>query len=254
MHHLTPERLETILTSSEAAALSAPAKERLAWIAMFVTGKSSVSEVCLRYGIARSTFHRWIDRFDPNDLSTLEEKARAPLATRSPVIEQRAIELIREYRQSSPLMGKEKIRTLLMSEHGMDVSSSTIGRVIEREGLYFASTPLHWKKRTSYKSHIANQESRAEEVAVEQPTIETPIRTHETSSSCDCFWCTFWRGHGTFIRRSIVLASVAINIVLISGYIATALWEQRGNSMQADLLTHERHTVSNLDAPLPHEQ
>jgi transposase len=248
MHSLTPERLTLILAQSEVQSLSVDARKRLEWIAACVIDGASVSDVCVRYNIARSTLHRWIKRFNPDDLSTLEEQAHVAHTLRTSTLEQSTIDLIRSYRQKSPLMGKEKIRVLLMQEHGIDVSSSSIGRAIEREGLYFAATPLHWKKRTSYQSRVVSHESRAHKPITtsefEYSKLETS-RSHDSSELCGCFWCSFWRSHSRSIRRSLALASVAVNIAIASLYMATAMWESgNSNMIRADITPS---TVSSLD-------
>src|SRR4051812_33207311 len=51
--------------------------ERLQWFLHF-TRCRSVSETCQRFQIARTTFYRWARRFDPADLSTLEDLPTRP--------------------------------------------------------------------------------------------------------------------------------------------------------------------------------
>ena len=255
MHNLTPDRLNTLLASSEAARLSTGARERLTCIAAFTENNHSVSDVCAQFNIARSTFHRWIKRFDPNDLSTLEEQAHIPVNTRTTTVDQATADLIRRYREQSPLMGKEKISELLMQEHAVEVSASTVGRIIERDGLYFAATPLHWKKRTQYQTTIV-QSKKPETDHAPLSTLNSPLSSVEatqtpvhTQESCGCFWCSFWKSHGRGMRRTFGLASIAINIAIVSVYLATAFWEQKGGeNLSANINLHQAGTVSNLDA------
>lgn len=261
MHHLTPDRLNSLLASSEVVGLSADAKERLNWIAAYTIDGSSVSELCAKFHIARSTFHRWIKRFDPNDLSTLEEQDHTPTNTRGTNIDQATADLIRQYRERSPLMGKETISELLKKDHNVEVSASSVGRIIERDGLYFAATPLHWKKRTQYRaqdprskkqdpnnSQLSTLNSQISPVESEQPTSVV-------KDVCHCFWCSFWKSHGRSLRRTLGLASIAINIAIIGLYLATAFWEhQSGEALSANIQLHQAGTVSNLDAPPFNEQ
>lgn len=254
MNNLTPDRLNTLLASSEAARLSAGARERLTWIAAFAANNHSVSEVCAQFNIARSTFHRWIKRFDPEDLSTLEEQTHAPVHTRTTTLDQVTADLIRRYREQSPLMGKEKISELLMQEHSMTVSASTVGRIIERDGLYFAATPLHWKKRTQYqkknvgKETVVVQTESEAAIAINENVQAVTNNTNE-EAACGCFWCSFWKSHGRGLRRTFGLASIAVNIAIVSVYLATAFWEQQsGENLSATINLHQTGTVSNLDA------
>ncbi len=258
MFHLTHERLDELLHSQEARQLSAAGRERLEWIAEFVRSGESISETCLKLNIARSTFHRWLDRFDPSDLSTLEEYTHAPHEARTSNVSPEIIAHIRAYREASPLLGKELIREKLLNEHGIDCSSSTIGRVIERECLYFGSTPLHWRKRMMH-------EKRTQEVRTKATSYEKPIEKDEpavleakssklearSSSSCVCLWCAFWSSHGRGLRRTIGLASLAINIAFLALYLATAAWEHNTTeTMRAEVTQYQTstpNTISSLD-------
>lgn len=250
MHSLTPQRLSELLESIEAQQLSEPARQRLMWIAEFVMSGQSISETCARFGIARSTFHRWLDRFDPEDLSSLEERAHDPLTVRSTNVPAETVIKIRTYREKFPLMGKEKIRELLLSEHNLDVSSSSIGRVIERECLYFGTTPLHWRKRMNHQKHggqmhtpVMKQQAREiiAEVQTQAPLLEdTPI-----NMECACTWCRLHsRFNWKFIRRSLGIASVLVNIAIVSTYVATIYWERGESRIQADLMSSNIHIHS----------
>jgi putative transposase len=245
MSPLTPERLNHLLAGSEVQSLSPEARQRLEWIAAYITQGLSISDICVRHGIARSTMHRWIKRFNPDDLSTLEEQTHMPHTLRTSTVDQSIIDRIRGYREKSPLMGKEKIRALLMQEHGIDMSSSTIGRVIEREGLYFAATPLHWKKRVSYKSQMPVT------TAPQTTPVAAEVVLKAEPSECTCAWCMFRKTHGRSMRRTFALASLAVNIIIFTVYLATAFWEHSNSErIRADLTQQQTHTlptVSSLD-------
>lgn len=275
MFHLTHERLDQLLHSREAAQLSAAGRERLEWIAEFVRSGGSISETCLKLNIARSTFHRWLDRFDPSDLSTLEEQTHAPHEARTSNVSPEIIAHIRAYREASPLLGKESIREKLLSDYNIDCSSSTIGRVIESECLYFGSTPLHWRKRMMHEaknqsahSWVQNkhgkselppeekQDGRYQMADISKVSAEATEISHlksEISTPCVCLWCAFWSSHGRELLRTIGLASLAINIAFIALYLATAAWENNANdSIRAELTQHQTttstpNTISSLD-------
>lgn len=236
IHTLTSSQLHALASGPEAARLSSDAKVRLGWIVAFVESGHSVSKTCETLGISKSTFHRWLDRFDPSDLSTLEEKSHEPLTPRQSGVSADAITLIRAYRQTNPNMGKEKIHALLAQEHGIHISSSTIGRVIERECLYFAATPLHWKKRTT-KTDVGMQEPATETEAA------TTVSTHMISTPA------FEKRHPAW-KRALITSSILINIAIIALFMMTAGWELK--DMKAQLSTQQNdniNTVSNLDRP-----
>lgn len=234
MHTLTPSQLRALASGPEAARLSDGAKTRLGWIMTFAEHGYSVSETCAALGISRSTFHRWLERFDPSDLFTLEEKSHEPLNPRQSDVSADAVTLIRAYRQTNPHMGKEKIHALLASEHGITMSSSTVGRVIERECLYFAATPLHWKKRTSRTEETVEDEQEA-------ATLTAPIVRTATASTAT--------KHSPW-KRALLTSSILINIAIIALFLMTASFEFSDMAAQVSTQTPERTTtVSNLDRP-----
>ncbi len=234
MHTYSPSQLHELASGPEAARLSDGAKTRLGWIMTFAENGCSVHETCAAFGISRSTFHRWLERFDPTDLSTLEEKSHEPLNPRQSDVSADAITLIRAYRQTNPHMGKEKIRVLLASEHGITMSSSTVGRVIERECLYFATTPLHWKKRTSRSVPAAHGEN---DTATVVATRTIPLQTHTKKTQ------PAW-------KRALITSSILINIAIITLFLMTASWEFNDMAAQVSSQQPERTTtVSNLDRP-----
>lgn len=237
MHALTSSQLRELASSPEAARLSVSARERLGWIVTFMEHGQSVSETCENIGISRSTFHRWLERFDPKDLSTLEEKSHEPLTPRVPNVSADAVTLIRAYRQTSPHMGKEKIRALLATEHGITISSSTVGRVIERERLYFAATPLHWKKRTSSAQYaVTPAENENGEVTPVMAVHTMPVRVTQKKHPA-------W-------KRALITSSILINIAIITLFLATASWELKDmNASVTKEKPAQTITVSNLDRP-----
>jgi len=127
--------------------MSHEAQLRLQWIAFHLTHGRNISLTARHFGIARSTFVRWMCRFDPHDPSVLEDHARSPLKVRVPETSGEAVALIEKYRRKEPMISKERICGRLWSEHHIILSSATVGREIRRHGFYFAQTPSHRGKR-----------------------------------------------------------------------------------------------------------
>jgi transposase-like protein len=248
MHSLTPQRLKEILANSEALQqLSAPARERLEWISRFVLSGQTISETCEEFGIARSTFHRWLERFDPQDLSTLEEKPHDALNLRTPVVPAKAVELIRAYRQQDAYMGKEQISKLLMEEHGMTVSCSTVGRVIERECLYFGTTPLHWRKRMQREQRA---EQRVHVPVITQATVMPTASGHkveEHEHAHDCAHCRSWKFYKKAILKSLALTSVLANVAIAVMFFATLMLEHEKKPETAANILESEHITSVFD-------
>jgi len=137
-----------LLRHSETFDLSRMARQRLAWFAYALAHEGNVSLTCRYFGISRSTFLRWATRFDPRRPETLEERSRRPHHVRAPKTAKNVVELIRTYRRKFPTLGKAQIAGKLQAEHHLQVSASTVGRVIARERLFFADLPSHQYKRT----------------------------------------------------------------------------------------------------------
>ena len=74
MHGFTATREDILKLLEQALQQNHPKEvvERLQWFLNYAE-HGSISETCRHYRIARSTFYRWLRRFDPNDLSTLTD-------------------------------------------------------------------------------------------------------------------------------------------------------------------------------------
>jgi hypothetical protein len=147
-HHLRRDdgdRLERMLQDG---GLTEEGKVRLQWFIHFVDSGGNVETTCLAFGITPSTFRRWARRLDLRNPRSLEDRSRRPHTMREPETPHRVIALIREYRKRSPMMGKEKIAKRLESVHGVEISASTVGRIIARYAFFFANNPFHLRKRT----------------------------------------------------------------------------------------------------------
>lgn len=86
--------------------------------------------VCETFGISRATLYRWIQRFDPKDLSSLRERSRRPRRLRKPTWSHEIIMAVKALRGQYPRWGKEKLHALLGAQ-GWDVSVSTVGRILK---------------------------------------------------------------------------------------------------------------------------
>jgi transposase-like protein len=63
--------------------LSREARVRLAWMD-FYRRCDNVAHTCRHFGISRQTFYRWQRRYDPYDLTSLEEHSHRPRQCRQP--------------------------------------------------------------------------------------------------------------------------------------------------------------------------
>lgn len=109
--------------------LSRDAKKRLAWMDHYATHGQNASLTCRYFGISRQTFYRWRRRYDPYDLTTLEDRSRRPRRVRRPTWSPQLVEAVRELRERYPRWGKDKLVVLLRNQ-GWEVSTSMVGRIL----------------------------------------------------------------------------------------------------------------------------
>jgi putative transposase len=86
---------------------------------------------CRYFGISAQTFYRWKNRFDPYDLTSLEEESRRPGHARQSETPVKVIERIRELREERPRWGRDKLAVLLKRE-GIEISGNTVGREMKK--------------------------------------------------------------------------------------------------------------------------
>ena len=112
------------------AELSPEAKKRLRWMEYYQAHNRNVSLTCRYFGISRPTFYRWLDRYDPKDLRSLENGKTIPKKRRKPTWTVEAVLAMREKREQYPCWGKDKLVILLRRE-GMMLSTSMVGRILK---------------------------------------------------------------------------------------------------------------------------
>jgi transposase InsO family protein len=126
--------------------VSSQAKARLEWMIFYHdVAKRNASYTASYFGISRKTLHKWIKRFDPQRIQSLEERTRRPKRLRTwevtPTQEQRIIKL----RQRHTKYGKTKLKILYEKQYGESISTWKIERVVRKHNLY--SDPEEQKKR-----------------------------------------------------------------------------------------------------------
>ncbi len=229
----------------EGDALSEKAKHRLRCILQYLEQAASMAEVSAMFNVTPNTLRRWLEQFNPNDASSLEEKSRRPATVRSTQIASPVVALIREYRVASPKMGKEDIVHALQQDHGVQVSASAVGRVIERECLYFADSPLHMRKRfQARKTTSAPAVAASAPVAVEQPVL-TVVQPVVSSTP--------------YKRGKWILSTIAVSAVLLAMAIGYSTGKETANAEQRELRlqkmeTQTSTTPSFLELSVTHDQ
>lgn len=159
--------------------LSAGAVQRLKWFLYTLEHDNNVSLACRHFGIARSTFMRWWNRFDAQNVSSLEETSRRPHAVRAPETDARTVAAIRELRMAHPTTGKVGIHTMLREIYGIEASVSTVGRVIARHKLFFGEKASHLQKRGETEIVTSTEQDTTTAINTTQLTPASASETDE---------------------------------------------------------------------------
>jgi len=130
-HKILPEAK----TLSKILDISSEAKRRLKWLDWWVAHGRNVRLTCRHFGISPDTFYRWKKRFRPGYLKTLESLSSKPHSVRKSGISSLTIDLIVKLRREDMGLSKYKLNQILKRDFGITLSSSTIGRILEKKGL-----------------------------------------------------------------------------------------------------------------------
>ena len=123
----------------EAVKLSRQAKARLVWMDYYEQcGNAALT--CRRFGISRVTLHKWLKRYRRWDLLSLEDRSRRPKKTRKPTTPSETVGLVKRLRNKNPEYSKYKLSVLLKRDCGLEVSASTVGRILKCSGLVFPTS------------------------------------------------------------------------------------------------------------------
>lgn len=124
-----PTRAQRELSTLHFGALSAEAKKRLKWFDWHRAHGENVSLTCRHFAIGRGTFYRWWKRYDPYDLSSLEDRSSRPHHVRPKSWTTEEILAVQGLRESYPRWGKLKLAVLLVRQ-GLALSVSKVGRIL----------------------------------------------------------------------------------------------------------------------------
>ena len=87
---------------------------------------------CRYFGMSRQTLYRWKKRYNPRDLSSLEERSHKPKHLRRPTWSPQLAQAVLELREQYPRWGKDKLVVLLHQKGWQQVSTSMVGRILTR--------------------------------------------------------------------------------------------------------------------------
>jgi len=111
--------------------LSREAKARLKWFDYYEKRGRNASLTCRYFGLSRQTFYRWKGRYNPRDLTTLEDRSSHPRCCRRRTWSPEQVEAVREMREKYPCWGKDKLQVMLeREEKKVILSVSMVGRIL----------------------------------------------------------------------------------------------------------------------------
>jgi len=144
-----------------AASLSKDALKRLTWIDWYFSNGKNAEKTCRHFGISKSVFYRWLNRFDKRNLKTLDfdTKTRRPHRVRLMTTPLWIQKRIYDIRINDLEKSKYEIQEELRRE-GISVGQTAIQKVINRHGDLL--NIQHRKKiKDRKKRHIARIKAEA---------------------------------------------------------------------------------------------
>ena len=111
--------------------LSGAARRRLKWMDYYRQCGGHGRLTCRHFDISPQTFYRWLRRYDPGDLATLESRSPRPRRLRQPSWSAELEQAVLKLRRAYPRWGKDKLAVLLRGA-GHAVSVSMVGRILRR--------------------------------------------------------------------------------------------------------------------------
>jgi len=112
------------------------AQKRLAAIEFHKIVKDA-SLTCRIFKVSRKTFYKWQNRFDPRNISTLENHSKSPHTKRVSELSFEKEIKIKNLRKMYIRLGKKKLQILYQRRYGEYVSQHHIQKTIEKHNLYF---------------------------------------------------------------------------------------------------------------------
>lgn len=114
--------------------LSKEANRRLKWIDYYLKHKNK-RKTCRYFGMSQTTFYKWYNRYRKKGIAGLESLSSKPKTFRKSKIPLEDISLIVSLRKTYPTWSKYKLSVILKRDYGIEISPSTIGRVLKKKGL-----------------------------------------------------------------------------------------------------------------------
>lgn len=120
----------SIIIGKRIADITPEANRRLKWFDYYRAHGNNARLTCRHFDISPQTFYRWLRRYDPGNLQTLETRSHRPKRVRQPTYSTALVIAVQRLREAYPRWGKEKLAVLLKREN-IRVSTSMVGRILK---------------------------------------------------------------------------------------------------------------------------
>jgi transposase InsO family protein len=109
--------------------LSPEALRRLRILDWHLANGKNVSKTCRHFTISRQTLYRWLGRYNPKDLRSLEDRSSRPKHCKQTTWTKAEILAVKAVRERYPAWGKLKL-VVLLARQGLHLSASRVGRIL----------------------------------------------------------------------------------------------------------------------------
>ena len=120
----------SITIGKRIAFISPDANKRLKWIDYYYACGCNGRLTCRHFDISPQTFYRWLKRYDPKDLKTLESRSHRPKHVRQSTYSIELVNAVLRLREAYPRWGKDKL-VILLQRKNIEVSASMVGRILK---------------------------------------------------------------------------------------------------------------------------
>jgi putative transposase len=129
LKYTTTNRMRGLAAKNPPHSLSKAGKARLQWILWYEAHGFNKSLTARHFYITRATLTKWLNRYDPRHLKTLEANSSTPVKIRRPEWNTADVLAVLEKRRQFPVWGKKKL-VVMLRELGWSWSESTVGRIL----------------------------------------------------------------------------------------------------------------------------
>ena len=136
---------KTILRIS--VGLSNTAKQRSKWINWYYAHGKNKRLTARHFGLSPNTIYKWLKRSQGKTLKSYESYSTKPKRFRQSLLPFSTIQLIKQLRQEDMGLSKYKLAIILKRDYDINISSSTVGRVLTKSGLIKESQNIRSIKR-----------------------------------------------------------------------------------------------------------